>query len=163
MGRVNIERDNALTGVQVLSDVLDIPDRQPAQPKPAIEVTRGRIEFDQVSFAYRAGSPVLRQLSFTAKPGHVTAFVGPSGGGKSTIFNLVLALYTPDGGAIRLDGHDYGAVSEESIRRRIAFVGQDVFLFHGTIRHNIGLGRPGPPEPDFLPPAPPPPPPHSPS
>jgi len=143
IARLNIELHNALTGVQVLFDVLDIPDRTPAQRKPAVEVTRGCIEFDHVSFAYRAGNPVLRQLSFTAQPGQVTAFVGPSGGGKSTIFNLVLALYTPDGGVIRLDGQDYSAVSEESIRRRIAFVGQDVFLFHGTIRHNIGLGRPG--------------------
>src|SRR5258708_19713449 len=123
MGRVNIERDNALTGVQVLFDVLDIPDRQPAQPKPTIEVTRGCIEFDQVSFAYRAGSPVLRQLSFTAKPGQVTAFVGPSGGGKSTIFNLVLALYTPDHGTIHLAHHYYPAVSHESLPPRIPFVG----------------------------------------
>jgi ATP-binding cassette subfamily B protein len=93
---------------------------------------------------------VLRQLSFVAKPGEVTAFVGPSGGGTSTIFNLVLALYAPAGGAIRLDAQDYAAVSEESIRRRIAFVGQDVFLFHGTIRHNIGLGRPGASEAEIV-------------
>src|SRR5258707_1993503 len=150
IARLNIDLHNALTGVQVLFDVLDIPDRKPAQPKPDIEVTRGGIEFDRVSFAYRAGSPVLCQLSFTAKPGEVTDFVGPSGGGKSTIFNLVLALYTADGGAIRLDGQDYGAVSEESIRRRIAFVGQDVFLFHGTIRHNISLGRPGASEAEIV-------------
>jgi len=130
--------------------VLDIPDRKPAQPKPDIEVKHGRIEFDHVTFAYRAGSPVLRQLSFTARPGEVTAFVGPSGGGKSTIFNLVLALYTPDDGAIRIDGQSYGAVSEESIRRQISFVGQDVFLFHGTIRHNIGLGRPGASEAEIV-------------
>src|SRR5215813_8537491 len=150
IARLNIDLHNALTGVQVLFDVLDIPDRTPAQPKPDVEVTRGSIEFDNVSFAYRAGSPVLRQLSFAAKPGRVTAFVGPSGGGKSTIFNLLLALYAPDSGAIRLDGQDYGAVSEESIRRRIAFVGQDVFLFHGTIRHNIGLGRPGASEAEIV-------------
>jgi ABC-type multidrug transport system fused ATPase/permease subunit len=105
IARLNIELHNALTGVQMLFDVLDVPDRKPARPKPDIKVTRGAIEFDQVSFAYRAGSPVLRQLSFVAKPGGVTAFVGPSGGGKSTIFNLVLALYTPSGGAIRLDAH----------------------------------------------------------
>src|SRR5215470_2980199 len=129
IARLNIDLHNALTGVQVLFDVLDIPDRTPAQPKPAIEVTRGCIEFDHVSFAYRADNPVLRQLSFTAQPGQVTAFVGPSGGGKSTIFNLVLALYTPDGGAIRLDGQDYGAVSEESIRRRIAFGARMFFFF----------------------------------
>ena len=80
-------------------------------------------------------------MSFLAEPGEVTAFVGPSGGGKSTIFNLVLALYLPERGAIRLDGQNYDAVSAELIRRNIAYVGQDVFLFHGTIRQNIGLGR----------------------
>jgi ATP-binding cassette subfamily B protein len=150
IARLNIELHNALTGVQVLFDVLDIPDRRQDGPKPDVAVTRGAIEFDRVSFAYRAGSPVLRQLSFVAEPGKVTAFVGPSGGGKSTIFNLVLALYRPDGGVICIDGHDYAAVSEESIRRQIAFVGQDVFLFHGTIRHNIGLGRPGASEADIV-------------
>jgi ATP-binding cassette subfamily B protein len=150
IARLNIDLHNALTGVQVLFDVLDIPDRRPAQAKPDVQVKRGRIEFDHVSFAYRAGSPVLQQLSFAAQPGEVTAFVGPSGGGKSTIFNLVLALFAPNGGAIRLDGQDYGAVSEESIRRQIAFVGQDVFLFHGTIRHNIGLGRPGASEDEIV-------------
>jgi ABC-type multidrug transport system fused ATPase/permease subunit len=143
IARLNIDLNNALTGVQVLFEVLDMPDAKPAQPKPDIKVERGRIEFDRVSFAYRADNPVLRQMSFVAEPGEVTAFVGPSGGGKSTIFNLVLALYAPERGAIRLDGRDYGEVSAESIRRQIAYVGQDVFLFHGTIRHNIGLGRPG--------------------
>jgi ABC-type multidrug transport system fused ATPase/permease subunit len=150
IAKLNIELHNALTGVQVLFDVLDIPDRRQAHPKPAIAVTRGAIQFDRVSFAYKAGSPVLRQLSFTAQPGEVTAFVGPSGGGKSTIFNLVLALYRPDGGAVRIDGQDYDAVSEESIRRQISYVGQDVFLFHGTIRHNIGLGRPDAAEADIV-------------
>ncbi len=150
IARLNIDLHNALTGVQVLFDVLDIPDRKPSVPKPNLAVTRGRIEFDHVSFAYRAGVPVLRELSFVAQPGQVTAFVGPSGGGKSTIFNLVLSLYTPDGGAIRVDGQDYSAVSEESIRRQIAFVGQDVFLFHGSIRYNIGLGRPDASEADIV-------------
>jgi ATP-binding cassette subfamily B protein len=150
VAKLNIELHNALVGVQVLFDVLDMPDRRQEAAKPAVAVTRGAIEFDGVSFAYKAASPVLRQLSFVAEPGKVTAFVGPSGGGKSTIFNLVLALYRPGGGAIRIDGQDYAAVSEESIRRQIAFVGQDVFLFHGTIRHNIGLGRPGASEADIV-------------
>jgi ABC-type multidrug transport system fused ATPase/permease subunit len=150
IARLNIDLHNALTGVQVLFEVLDIPDRGPAQPKPDLIVDRGSIEFDQVSFAYRADSPVLRRISFTAQPGQVTAFVGPSGSGKSTIFNLVLALYSPDGGAVRIDGQDYEAVSEESIRRQISYVGQDVFLFHGTVRHNIGLGRPGASEAEII-------------
>jgi ATP-binding cassette subfamily B protein len=149
IAKLNIELHNALTGVQVLFEVLDIPDRKQADARPAVAVTRGALAFDHVSFAYRAGSPVLRELSFIAEPGKVTAFVGPSGGGKSTIFNLVLALYRPDSGAIRIDGQDYAAVSEESIRRQTAFVGQDVFLFHGTIHHNIGLGRPGASEADI--------------
>src|SRR5262249_60072810 len=106
--------------------------------------------FGIVSLCVRGGSRVQVELLFAGKPGRVTAFVGPSGGGKSAIFNLLLALYAPDSGAIRLDGQDYGAVSEESIRRRIAFVGQDVFLFHGTIRHNIGLGRPGASEAEIV-------------
>jgi ATP-binding cassette subfamily B protein len=150
IAKLNIELHNALVGVQLLFDVLDMPDRKQEAGKPAATVTRGVIAFDRVSFAYKAGTPVLRELSFLAEPGKVTAFVGPSGGGKSTIFSLVLALYRPDGGTIRIDGQDYGAVSEESIRRQIAFVGQDVFLFHGTVRHNIGLGRLGASEADIV-------------
>jgi ABC-type multidrug transport system fused ATPase/permease subunit len=150
IARLNIDLHNALTGVQVLFDVLDLPDSGPVQPHPDVQVERGRFEFDNVSFAYRKGSPVLQQMSFAARPGEMTAFVGPSGGGKSTIFNLVLALYSPNSGAIRIDGQDYAALSAESIRRQIAFVGQDVFLFHGTIRHNIGLGRLGASEAEIV-------------
>jgi ABC-type multidrug transport system fused ATPase/permease subunit len=150
IARLNIDLHSALTGVEILYDVLDTPDPSPKQPKPAVEIDRGRIVFDDVSFAYRADTPVLRHVSFSAEPGAMTAFVGPSGGGKTTIFNLALALYTPDRGAIRLDGQDYAAVSEESIRRAIAYVGQDVFLFHGSVRYNIGLGRPGADEADIV-------------
>jgi len=149
IARLNIEMQNALTGVQVMFDVLDVPDREEVA-RPAIAVSRGKIEFDDVSFAYKAGDPVLRGLSFLARPGEVTAFVGPSGGGKSTIFNLVLGLYRPGGGVIRIDGQDCAGVSEESIRRQIAYVGQDVFLFHGTVRHNIALGRLGASEADIV-------------
>ena len=141
IARLNIDLHNSLAGVQVLFDILDLPDSTPARPKPDVEVTRGAIEFADVTFSYRPGQPVLRGVSFLAEPGEVTAFVGPSGGGKSTIFNLVLALYSPERGAVRLDGQNYDAVSVESIRRNIAYVGQDVFLFRGTIRQNIALGR----------------------
>jgi ABC-type multidrug transport system fused ATPase/permease subunit len=142
IARLNIDLHSALTGVRVLFDVLDTPDPKPKQPKPDVRVERGRIVFENVSFAYRSDTPVLRHMSFAAEPGAVTAFVGHSGGGKTTIFNLVLALYASDRGTLRLDGQDYAEVSEDSIRRAIAYVGQDVFLFHGSIRYNIGLGRP---------------------
>jgi ATP-binding cassette subfamily B protein len=120
IARLNIDLHNNLAGVQVLFDILDLPDSAPDRQKPALQVSRGAIEFADVSFSYHSGQPVLRNVSFVAQPGEVTAFVGPSGGGKSTIFNLVLALYTPQSGAIRLDAQSYDAVSVESIRRNIA-------------------------------------------
>jgi ABC-type multidrug transport system fused ATPase/permease subunit len=150
IARLNIDLHNSLAGVQVLFDVLDLPDSAPNRQKPDLQVTRGAIEFADVTFSYRAGQPVLRGVSFVAQPGEVTAFVGPSGGGKSTIFNLVLALYTPERGAIRLDAQSYDAVSVESIRRNIAYVGQDVFLFRGTVRQNIALGRPDATEAEII-------------
>ena len=90
-------------------------------------------------FAYRPDEPVLRSMSFVAEPGKVTALVGPSGGGKSTMLNLILRFYETDGGAIRIDGQDIAPVSRRSLRRQIAYVGQDVLLFRGTIRENIAL------------------------
>jgi subfamily B ATP-binding cassette protein MsbA len=150
IARLNIDLHNALTGVQFLFDLIDSPDAKPPVPKPDVKVGRGHIVFDQVTFGYRASNPVLRDISFVAEPGEVTAFVGPSGGGKSTIFNLVLALYAPQQGAVRVDGQDYRSVSVESIRRQIAYVGQDVFLFHGSIRYNIALGRIGATEEEIV-------------
>jgi ABC-type multidrug transport system fused ATPase/permease subunit len=81
-------------------------------------------------------------MSFMAEPGKVTALVGPSGGGKSTVFNLLLRFYEADGGVIAIDGQNTAIVSRASLRQQIAYVGQDVFLFHGTIRENIAVGKP---------------------
>jgi ATP-binding cassette subfamily B protein len=72
----------------------------------------------------------------------MTALVGPSGGGKSTVLNLLLRFYEPDSGSIRIDGQTIADHSRRSLRRQIAYVGQDVFLFHGTIRDNIAVGKP---------------------
>ena len=84
---------------------------------------------------------MLRGLSLTADAGQMTALVGPSGGGKSTILNLILRLYEAQSGIISIDGQNIADASRHSLRRQIAYVGQDVFLFHGTIRDNIGFGR----------------------
>ena len=100
-----------------------------------------------VQFAYRPGEKVIRSLSFLAEPGKVTALVGPSGGGKSTILNLILRFYEVDGGVIAIDGQNIAAVSRRSLRSQVAYVGQDVFLFRGTVRENIALGRPARPRP----------------
>ena len=89
-----------------------------------------------MTFGYRPGEPVLRDMSFTVAPHSVAAFVGASGGGKSTIFNVLLGLYQVQSGTVRIDGQDIATVSPRSLRRQIAYVGQDVFLFHGTIREH---------------------------
>ena len=105
--------------------------------------TAGRVEFAEVGFAYREGEPVLRGLSFVAEPGKMTALVGPSGGGKSTILNLILRLYEAQSGIVAIDGQNIAGVSRRSLRQQIAYVGQDVFLFRGTIRDNIAFGTRG--------------------
>ncbi len=80
----------------------------------------------------------------------MTALVGPSGGGKSTVLNLILRLLRAERGAILIDGQDIAEVSRRSLRQQIAYVGQDVFLFHGTIRENIAFGKPGASEEEIV-------------
>jgi len=108
-----------------------------------LKVGDGQIEFRDIVFSYRPEEPVLRNLSFAAMGGRVTALVGASGGGKSTIFNLLLRFWEPKRGTITIDGQDISGVSRASVRHQIAYVGQDTFLFRGTIRENILVGKPG--------------------
>jgi ATP-binding cassette subfamily B protein len=143
LARLNLEVNSNLVGVRVLFEIIDSPTSEPADDNnPPLKVTDARVEFRDVNFAYRPGEPVLRGMSFVAEPGKVTALVGASGGGKSTVLNLILRLYEANGGTITIDGQDIAAASRRSLRQQTAYVGQDVFLFRGTIRENIGYGRP---------------------
>lgn len=119
--------------------------------KPAIEdvkgarelkVTRGEIMFDDVSFSYDKNQPVLKDIRLTIQSGSKTALVGESGEGKTTLTNLLLRLYEPEQGAIRIDDQDIAEVTQLSLRRNIAVVFQDPSLFSGTIRENIGYALP---------------------
>jgi ATP-binding cassette subfamily B protein len=151
LARLNIDLNTALFGVQLFFQLIDSPSTEETdRGKPALQMGRGRIEFSAVDFSYRSDQPVLRQMSFDAEPGRVTALVGPSGGGKSTVFNLLLRLYDAEGGRILLDGQDVAAVTRASLRRHIGYVGQDVFLFRGSIRENIAYGRPGASEEEIV-------------
>jgi ATP-binding cassette subfamily B protein len=144
LARLNLDLNTALVGVRILFEIIDAPPTEPSdKDKPLLKLANARVEFDRVRFAYRPGEVVLNDISFVAEPGRVTALVGPSGGGKSTVFNLALRFYDPDSGAVVIDGQDVATVSRDSLRRQIAYVGQDVFLFHGTVRDNIALGKPG--------------------
>jgi subfamily B ATP-binding cassette protein MsbA len=142
--RLNMELNAHLFGVRVLFDIIDSPASEPPdEHKPALQVGPGRVEFVDVQFAYRADEPVLRGVSLVAEPGRMTALVGSSGGGKSTILNLLLRFHEVGGGTILIDGQNIAEVSRRSLRRQIAYVGQDVFLFRGTVRENIAFGKPG--------------------
>lgn len=144
LARFNVELNAALVGARTLIEIIDSPASEPDDgTKPALSLTHGQIELRDVTFAYRPGENVLDGVSFTAEPGKVTALVGPSGGGKSTILNLILRLSDLTQGAILIDGQTIQNVSRTSLRSQIGYVGQDVFLFRGTVRENIAFGKPG--------------------
>ncbi|MDP9365053.1 MAG: ABC transporter ATP-binding protein/permease, partial [Chloroflexota bacterium] len=124
--------------------VLDEP-REPADPPgtPAIGQIRGRIEFDRVTFGYDPDRPVLKDVSFTVEPGQTVALVGRTGAGKTTIASLIPRFYDVTAGSVRIDGQDVREVTRESLRRQIATVLQEPFLFSGTVAANIAYGREG--------------------
>jgi ATP-binding cassette, subfamily B, bacterial MsbA len=151
LARLNIDLNNNLVGVRVLYEVIDSPPGEPSDDDlPALHLTAARIEFDDVHFAYRADTPVLCGMSFVAPRGKVTALVGPSGGGKSTVLNLLLRFYDVASGRILIDAQNIAGVSRRSLRQEIAYVGQIVHLFRGTIRENIALGKLGASEAEIL-------------
>jgi len=150
LARLNVDLSGALVGVKVLLDILDLPDPLDDRSKPALEVGNGRVALRNVTFAYRPNAPVLRGLSLVAEPGQITALVGPSGGGKSTIFNLLLHLYEAQSGTVTIDDQNVAQVSDRSLREQIAYVGQDIFLFRASVRKNIAFGRIGAGEEEII-------------
>jgi ATP-binding cassette subfamily B protein len=151
LARLNIDLNNALVGVRVLHEVIDSPPGEPNDDdRPALLLPTARVQFEDVHFAYHAGAPVIRGISLVAEPGKLTALVGPSGGGKSTLLNLLLRFYQVDSGCIVIDGQNIAGVSRRSLRDSIAYVGQIVHLFRGTIRDNIALGRLGAAESEIV-------------
>ena len=125
-------------------DILDYEtERMESRPGTLDGPVRGEVVFDEVRFEYEDDRPVLRDISLRAQPGEMIALVGPTGAGKSTLVNLLPAFYELDGGRITIDGQDTSTVSLESLRRHVAVVSQEAFLFNGTIRENIEYGKLG--------------------
>ncbi|MCG6207741.1 ABC transporter ATP-binding protein/permease [Rhodopseudomonas sp. HC1] len=151
LARLNIELNSGLVGARMLLEIVDSPPSEPDDSaKPALALTEARVEFDAVRFAYRADEPVLKAMSFVAEPGKMTALVGPSGGGKSTVLALLLRFYEPSAGDIRIDGQSIASVSRASLREQTAYVGQDVYLFRDTVRANIAFGKIGASEDEII-------------
>lgn len=125
---------------ELMEEKYDITDKENAVPLPEI---KGEIEFENVSFSYEEnGDEVLKGISFKASPGETVAFVGMSGGGKSTIVGLIPRFHDVKNGAVRIDGHDIRDVQVKSLRDQIGIVLQDSILFSDSVKSNILMGKP---------------------
>jgi ATP-binding cassette subfamily B protein len=126
----------------MIYEILDVRPHQGDQPGAgALVVRAGEVRFEDVSFSYAEDLAVLRGVTFTAQAGRTTAIVGGSGAGKSTLVALLQRFYDVGGGTILIDGQDISAITKASLRRRIAYVSQQPYLFEGTIADNIRYGR----------------------
>ncbi|THF47350.1 ABC transporter ATP-binding protein [Allorhizobium terrae] len=144
LARMRISLETGLIGVRMMYELADHP-IDLSQKDNAVELAagKGEISFRNVNFSYKENHRLFDNLNLDFPAGKTTALVGPSGGGKSSIINLAMRLYDPESGSVMIDGQDLRDVTFESLRNRIAYVGQDTFLFAGTVKHNIGLGREG--------------------
>src|SRR3989442_313753 len=143
IGQMARTMQRATTSAHRVFEVLDTePDVTDAPQPVRLEPVRGRVTFEHVSFAYDGVRQVLRGVSFEVAPGELIGLVGPSGGGKTTIVNLIARFYDVTGGAIRIDGVDVRRLETGHYRRQIGMVLQDPYLFHGTVLENIRYGLP---------------------
>ena len=133
---------SALAGLERVFEVLDeVPELTDAPDALPLVAVAGDVVFDDVSFSYEPGVPVLKHISFHATPGQLLALVGPTGAGKTTIANLLTRFYDIDAGAILIDGQDIRKLREDDLRRKVGLVLQDNFLFADTVMENIRYGR----------------------
>ncbi|MBM7650210.1 ATP-binding cassette subfamily B protein [Bacillus ectoiniformans] len=133
---------SAIAGAERVFEIMDTEvEEEKLDRYQRIKQIRGDIEFRDVSFSYETGKPILKRIHFSAQAGDMIALVGPTGSGKTTIVNLLSRFYDPDSGVITIDGHDSTKLSRFDLRRHMAFVLQDTFLFEGTVRENIRYGR----------------------
>ncbi len=133
----------SLVGAQRVFEVLDSPIRIVSPPSAvALSRARGEIAFEHVSFGYTPETPVVKDVSFTIRPGECLAITGETGSGKSTLLSLIMRFYDAEQGTIRVDGHDVRSLEIDSLRRNIGLVFQEAFLFSHTVAANIAFGRP---------------------
>jgi len=140
---VGTQISEAFAGLDRIREIREMPtEDQEDTSRAALPTIEGRVEFNDVTYSYVPGVPVLKNVSFTAAGGSTTALVGSSGSGKSTLIGLVMAFNRPDSGAVLVDGNDLLGVRLRDYRAQLGVVLQDNFLFDGTIRENIAFANP---------------------
>jgi ATP-binding cassette subfamily B protein len=144
LSKMRVVIESNMVGVRMMYELLDTKQTMLEDPDAVpLVVGPGAVELSDVCFAYGDNEQVLRSVNMAFQPGKTTALVGPSGGGKSTLLNLLLRLYDPTQGNVLIDGQDIKTATFSSLRANIAFVGQDTFLFAGTVMDNLLLAREG--------------------
>jgi len=148
---IGTQLTEAMAGMDRTREIMK-ESEEDSEPTRVIDpgVVRGDVTFDNVTFEYEEGKPVLHGISFESKPGTVTALVGSSGSGKSTIISLICGFHTATGGAILIDGKDLAAIRLSHYRQQLGVVLQETFLFDGSIRENVLFSRPQATEEQFL-------------
>ncbi|UNF40554.1 ABC transporter ATP-binding protein/permease [Bartonella krasnovii] len=144
LANVRVKIESGLVNIRTMFEILDRP-LTVTEHKEAKDLnkTQGAIRFEHVSFAYTDNKIVLKDINLEIEAGKITALVGPSGSGKSTLINLIMRLYDPTKGRILINDQDIRYTTFRSLRKLMAYVGQDTFLFQGTVKYNIGLGKEG--------------------
>ncbi len=146
---IGTQVSEAFAGLDRIREIRDMATEDEADPsKDSISDVDGRIEFQDVSFEYVPGTPVLKHVSFVAPAGSTTALVGASGGGKSTLIGLVMAFNQPKSGRVLVDGRDVSNLRLRDYRSQVGVVMQDNFLFDGSVRENIAFSKPGATDPE---------------
>ena len=138
------ELQSAFAAAERVFTLIDAePEPVDTQDAQVLTDVAGDVRMEHVDFSYEPGKPIIKDLNFHAKPGSLTAIVGPTGAGKTTIINLLMRFYDVDAGAVYVDGHDIRTLTRDSLRKAFTMVLQDTWLFHGTIYENIAYGKPG--------------------
>ncbi|MBO6891192.1 MAG: ABC transporter ATP-binding protein [Roseibium sp.] len=142
LARLNVDLSKKVVGARLMYELIDEqPELEQIDNAPELKVEGGQVNLDDVHFSYGEGA-ALNGLTFVAESGRTTALVGASGAGKSTVFALIERFYDPQSGDISIDGQPIKSVSSESLRKHIAYVGQDSYLFNISLRDNIAVGKP---------------------
>ncbi|HZG30289.1 MAG TPA: ABC transporter ATP-binding protein [Ensifer sp.] len=151
LARMRVSLESGLIGVRMMYELLDSPVTMVEKPDARdLPSGKGEVALKNVTFGYDASHLIFDDLSLSFPAGKTTALVGPSGGGKSTLINLTMRLYDPLSGTVEIDGVSLTDLKFSSLRSKMAYVGQDTFLFSGTIRHNIALGKPDATEEEII-------------